>query len=260
MSESESPKTRLAWRRHYAVDALARGAMVPAAVELGQRRLDDAAWNDGSTEPSLPDDDRLLAELCRLGVAAFRRNRDLILGAWTRREDGRLCSGDLTAQWQLQRDAHMSAVERGRLGGRPKLVLDGDNKAKPKAQAKAELKAELKQAGAGVRTTTTSSSSPRESLLAAVPNRGAWEAEIDAATSGMHGPAVTPAQLDQAIGDFVGNGCAARPNMRQFRAYIRAAAQPPAAANGKRQQGGKPLTIAQRTFLNGTRAFAGAND
>jgi hypothetical protein len=99
----------------------------------------------------------------------------------------------------------------------------------------------------------SSSSSSREDLLAVVPNRKAWEAEMDAALQGMHGPLLTPAQLEQAIRDYLGNGAADAPNMAHFRAYLRRSATGDRTGNLPARRGGK--TVAQRTFENGLRAF-----
>lgn len=99
-------------------------------------------------------------------------------------------------------------------------------------------------------TLTSSSSSSREILLASVPNRQAWEAEMNAALQGMHGPPLTPAQLDQAINDYVGNGASDAPNLRQFRAYLRSSGKPSSGtAIAPRRK-----TIGERSFENAMRA------
>ena len=98
--------------------------------------------------------------------------------------------------------------------------------------------------------TESSSSSSREVLLARVPNRQAWEAEMNAALQGMHGPPLTPAQLDQAINDYVGNGASDAPNLRQFRAYLRSSGKPSSGtASAPRRK-----TIGERSFENAMRA------
>lgn len=73
---------------------------------------------------------------------------------------------------------------------------------------------------------TTTSSSAREELLSRVPHRATWEAELNAALHGMHGPVLTAEQVDQAIGDYLGNGDALKPNLRHFRGYLRDAGRP----------------------------------
>ncbi len=72
----------------------------------------------------------------------------------------------------------------------------------------------------------SSSSSSRETLLSAVPNRAAWEAVLNGALQGLDGPMLTAAQLERAVTDYVGNGEHAKPNLRYFRAYLRDAARP----------------------------------
>ena len=68
-----------------------------------------------------------------------------------------------------------------------------------------------------------------EALMARVPNRAAWTAEIRVAVEGMHGPAVSWPQIGKAIRDYNGNG--ATPNLSYFRGYLRRAAAPAPPAN-----------------------------
>lgn len=61
-------------------------------------------------------------------------------------------------------------------------------------------------------------------LLLAVPDPHSWAAELRAHGEGMpgHGPARTPAQLGQAIRDFLASGATqeARPSLKHFRGFI----------------------------------------
>ncbi len=57
-------------------------------------------------------------------------------------------------------------------------------------------------------------------LLVRVPNGSSWRAEIAASMEGMHGPIRTGQQVGQAIRDYLANGKAERPSLRQFRAYL----------------------------------------
>lgn len=64
-------------------------------------------------------------------------------------------------------------------------------------------------------------------LLHRVPAAGPWCAEMRASMQGMPGHhVVTPAQLGEALRDYVGNGAVATPNLRQFRRYLQSAAAP----------------------------------
>ncbi len=65
-----------------------------------------------------------------------------------------------------------------------------------------------------------------------MPHRPTWEAELNSALQGLHGPALTLLQLEQAIGDYVGNGAAAQPSLRHFRAYLRDAGRKPEERTG----------------------------
>jgi hypothetical protein len=99
-----------------------------------------------------------------------------------------------------------------------------------------------------------SSSSARDMLLAAAPNRTAWEAEFRAILEGMPGhPAATAAQLDVAIAEYVANTdfSRERPSMRLFKGYVKRAAQPERPAPLGHSGG----TTAQRTFRNSVRAL-----
>lgn len=71
---------------------------------------------------------------------------------------------------------------------------------------------------------------PILALLDRIPasRRKAWQDEIRVAKQGMHGPAMTRAQIDEACRDYLGNGNLDNPSMRHFRAYLRDATRPPA--------------------------------
>ena len=58
------------------------------------------------------------------------------------------------------------------------------------------------------------SSSARETLLAAVPQRPTWEAVLSSALQGMHGPPLTAEQLDRAVVDYWGTGTSRRGKSR----------------------------------------------
>jgi len=66
---------------------------------------------------------------------------------------------------------------------------------------------------------------------------------MNAALQGMHGPLLTPEQLDRAVGDYLGNGASKEPSLRHFRAYLRDAVRPieagEAAAEQRRDSGEK---------------------
>jgi hypothetical protein len=68
-------------------------------------------------------------------------------------------------------------------------------------------------------------------VLHAVPNIEAWTAELSAALDGMHGPQLSPAQLGEALRDYVANGLPETPTLRHFRAYMKSAAAPKAVTN-----------------------------
>lgn len=70
-----------------------------------------------------------------------------------------------------------------------------------------------------------------ETLLSGLPEsaRVAWAAEIAVAEQGMHGPALSAAEVDTACRDYVGNGNLTpdkTPNLKHFRGYLRNHASP----------------------------------
>lgn len=87
--------------------------------------------------------------------------------------------------------------------------------------------------------TTTTPPLPRvasflETLLAKVPHRPTWEAEIQAMLDGMLGHhRATREQIETAARDMLANGVTTHPNLRQFRRYVEGAK--PEANNGQRK-------------------------
>lgn len=83
-----------------------------------------------------------------------------------------------------------------------------------------------------------SSASSADQLLASLPTntvRSAWRAELAGAASGMHGPRLTPEQVEQACRDYIGNGHSTdKPSLRHFRAFLRDAVRPPSTSSPKR--------------------------
>lgn len=90
--------------------------------------------------------------------------------------------------------------------------------------------------------TANNTSSAREQLLSAVPDRQAWEGEIQMCQGGARGQRyrATAEQVETACRDYLGNGASRSPNMAQFRAYIRRAVSgdeaPPARRGGTGQR------------------------
>lgn len=86
-------------------------------------------------------------------------------------------------------------------------------------------------AAAGARETPPMLFDAVASLLSRIPeaSRPAWRAELAVVEQGMHGPAMTPEQVQRACRDYLGNGNLRRaePSMRHFRAYLSDAARPP---------------------------------
>ncbi len=170
-----------------------------------------------------------------------QRARKLIAELESRRIFSRT-DEDVIYSRRMVRDEHVRSV---RAAGGPKS-LDNPNVPRPKDHPKDTGKDGPKDTlspslvvspavavAVASAVTASSASSAREELLRSVPHRASWEAEMNAALQGMHGPLLTPEQLDRAIGDYLGNGAAKAPSLRHFRAYLTDAARVPAAtANG----------------------------
>lgn len=191
------------------------------------------------TAGGVPITSDMLGTLTGVPVARARR---LVKELESRRIFSRT-DADVIYSRRMVRDEHLRNV---RAAGGPKS-LDNPNVPRPKDGTKDPNKDTGKDtlpasiggspavavASAVALASTTTSASAREELLRLVPHRASWEAEMNAALQGMHGPILTPQQLDRAIGDYLGNGAVKAPSLRQFRAYLTDAARPPAvAANG----------------------------
>lgn len=71
-------------------------------------------------------------------------------------------------------------------------------------------------------------------LIAIAPEPETWRAEIRASLDGMSGHHVTtPAQMGEAVRDYIGNGDAKNRNLRQFRRYLEQAGKPRPRSNGR---------------------------
>lgn len=105
------------------------------------------------------------------------------------------------------------------------------------------------------RETTTTSSSAREALLQAVPNRTAWEGIIAMALDGANGVAgrPTPDQLESACLDYMaGNHHLHNPSPRHFRAFLRRAVSGEGTTTPPRRTGG----VGNRSYENAREALA----
>lgn len=77
-------------------------------------RLLATAWGNGDAEPSLPDDNRALASMSRLG-AKWKKLGPAIRAQFTER-DGKLYNAKLSEVWHKGQKAHALAVTRGKNG------------------------------------------------------------------------------------------------------------------------------------------------
>lgn len=208
------------------------------------------AWQSRDVPCSLPDDDLALAELSRLR-GRWKKVGPLIKAQFRplSGSPGRLRNRKQWAVYEVALEKHEKRVRAGGEGGKatakrkqsssnaPPLVQQSSSSAgsktvaghaaaigyqpKPKPKTEPEESKDL---------TTPPPPPPRdlpaefhsdyEKLLSTVPDTRAWAAEIGAAGSGMHGPVRTPLQVGQAIRDYIANGAAENPNLRQFRAYL----------------------------------------
>ena len=91
------------------LSSTAIAAMLPEQIG-GYIMLLCVAWNDGTTEPSLPDDPVQLAQLSRLG-ARWKKLGPLVREQFEAR-DGRLYNAKLSAVYAEQRAKHDAASEK----------------------------------------------------------------------------------------------------------------------------------------------------
>jgi uncharacterized protein YdaU (DUF1376 family) len=224
--------TELPWFPLYARDWLSgegTSRMLPEQ-EGAFVRLLCVAWADGSAEPSLPDDDRALAQMSRLGPR-WKRLGGLVRDQFSV-SDGRLFNAKLSLLWRQQQQIHDAMVLRAAAGGKAAAEKRkhrlGTTEALPKSNGSTSqevLKPAYTDADAEA-TNYTTTTTAREALLAAVPNRTAWEAEFRAITGGMAGHLhATTAQLDAAITDYVANNNFSQrpPSLGLFKGYVKQA-------------------------------------
>jgi len=126
----------------------------------------------------------------------------------------------------------------------------------PRKSGNSEESAEFQEVSRGSSTTTTTATtqsvSPRARLLGLVPDRQSWEAEIGMMQAGALGGQyhTTESQMNEACSDYLANGAAKNPNIRQFRAYVRRAVQGERPALTIRRGG-----VGQRSYDNTVEAI-----
>lgn len=184
-------------------------------------------------------DAKRLAKWCRLSPSAFKRAWVQVGQCFVER-DGR--------QWnpRLEREREKQAEwrEKSKKGG----TKAQENKRHP-SNGGSDSPPTVVQPPYGEKTdtllllpsstpVTTSPSSPatvvfvaREDLLRRLPEsrRPAWEAELNATEQGMHGPLLSPEQIELACRDFLANGGLDSPNpsLKLLRGYMRNHESPP---------------------------------
>lgn len=134
----------------------------------------------------------------------------------------------------------------------PKQVAEAERKARWRDGQKSErdmspLSPDIRTAvdeAVAVESSSPSSSSAREELLRLIPRRTAWEAEMNAAIQGMHGPPITADQVELACRDYMGNGALASPSLDHFRAYLKRAGK----TRSDEPERSQPSTIASRAY------------
>jgi uncharacterized protein YdaU (DUF1376 family) len=133
-------------------------------------RLLCVAWGDGSNEPSLPDDDRALAQISRL-AARWKRLGGSVRAQFTPRE-GRLYNDKLSTVWVDQVRAYDAAIAKASAGGRARAAnrrILSTTQAVPKQEpstAYGLLNPAYTEADTDTDTETTKTEEERSSVLA----------------------------------------------------------------------------------------------
>jgi len=215
-------------------------------------RLLCVAWGDGATEPSVPDDDKALATISRLG-ARWKRLGALVRSQFTPR-NGRLYNPKLSRIWSEQRERSERLAENGRKGGRAKAGLQPgyDPVQANVCQLEAEAEADIQSSVAFDESTLAAklaTDADRVALSAVVlrsSSRSACLASLDSMLSGNDPatPMPTLQQFGQALRDFAGN--ASQWNAAHFRGYLkRAVPRPQENGNGKATNAGRAALMLQ---------------
>lgn len=181
----------------------------------------------------------------------------------------RLCAPDPESRSRDHDGRRMARIDGGYLilnyikhRDKDHTAADRQRRFKARKQAKANALAEqgnalpVTHAEDRVQSSDSSSStsSSRETLLQAVPNRRAWEGVIAQAQDGMLGAAfkATDEQIERACLDYIaGNHHLERPTPKHFRAFIRNAV---AGESAPPRAHGKP-NIGEQTYQNAMKAI-----
>jgi len=188
-----SNRTSLHWFPVFVADWLTSDAITLMLPEQEGAffRLLLRAWGKGVDEPALPDDDKVLAVLSRLGKR-WAKLGPLVKEQFEARE-GRLFNAKLSEVWDAQQSSHRQAVERGKLGGRTRV-----------ANLKSGLSSSqdtLKQLEVELEVEEEKSSAPPPSRMRALPP--SWTAE-GVAWWLVNVGATTPAKFQKGLGVVVG--------------------------------------------------------
>ncbi len=188
-------------------------------------RLLCVAWGDGASEPSLPDDDRALAEISRLR-ARWKKHGPLVRAQFTA-IDGRLYNDKLSRVWNKQRERSQRLAENGRKGGRARAGLEpglNPEQANVKhTEEEAESETELSTTHAWVSELASGAKAALGIIAMRSSSRAACLASLGSMLSGNDPatPQPTVAQFGQALCDFAGG--AHGWNAAHFRGYLKRA-------------------------------------
>lgn len=172
-------------------------------------------------------DHKRLAKWCRMSPSAFKRAWEQV-GKCFIECDGRMFNQRLAKEREKQ-EAWSKKAAKGAATTNEKRR----NSARPSeeiAPQKSENSDRIPFPSPTPVTASTSASADVTRLLNGLTDpeaRLSWQAEINVARQGMHGPILTDEQIDRACRDYVGNGHLASPTLRHFRAFLKSAGQAP---------------------------------
>lgn len=225
---AESLSTRIVWitmlalaDEHGHVEASVSGLARFANVTVPECRSALEQLSSPDEDSKSPEHDGRRVEKADRGwlILNYLKYREM-------RSPKQVAEAERKAAWRdRQRDeryASQPAADMSQMSPEIRATVDGAVSVAVKSSSSSSMvESELAE-----RLPTDSDRVALTALIAIVGNRPAWLAELTAALEGMHGPPLSPAQLGEALRDFVANGLPANPTLAHFRAYMKRAASP----------------------------------
>lgn len=172
-----------------------------------------------------------LVEATAIGILEPDDDGALRFAAWERRAGEKPSDAPSAVRERVRRHrAKGKAVTHGNaLQGEDGNATEEEEEVETEQERETETSSSARDGESAVarQLPTDSDRNALTALLVRVPHAETWLAEMRASLDGMPGHVrTTAAQLGQAVREYVGNGAAQHPNLRQFRRYLEQAAAP----------------------------------